>query len=69
VTYNLAAWEGSTTAYLTCNLDMRGPEYQGRCVALPVSCKAQSVDSQPYNCTKLADGSLVPGNISIAAYR
>lgn len=69
VDYNLATWEGNSTAYLTCNLDLRGPEYQGRCVSMPVTCTANPVDSRPYNCSRLSDGSVVSGNISNAEYR
>lgn len=69
VDYNLATWGGNTTAYLTCNLDIRGPEYLGRCVAMPVSCTSNPVDSRPYNCTKLDDSSVILGSISNATYR
>lgn len=69
VTYNLATWDGNTTAYLGCNLDIRGPEYVGWCAAMPVTCEALAVDSKPYNCTSLADRSVIAGNISNAGYR
>lgn len=65
----MATWGGNTTAYLTCNLNLRAPEFIGTCVDMPVACAAQSVDAQPYNCTKLADGLTVAGNISNAGYR
>jgi hypothetical protein len=69
VDYNLATWEGNTTAYLSCNLAVRGPEYLGRCVDMPVTCGSTTIDAQPYNCSSLADGSVVAGNISDASYR
>lgn len=71
VDYNLAVWEGNTTAYLTCNLDIRGPEYLGTCVDMPVTCAANTAasDARPYNCTRLSDGGVVAGNISDASYR
>jgi hypothetical protein len=68
ITYNLAKWDGNTTAYLECNLPVRGPDYVGRCEALPVTCVSTSNDSVPYTCTK-ADGTTVPGNISSSTYR
>lgn len=67
--YNLATWDGNSTAYLTCNLGLRGPEYQGRCVPMPVTCTANPVDSKPYNCSRLSESSVVSGNISNAEYR
>jgi hypothetical protein len=69
VDYNLAVWEGNTTAYLGCNLEVRGPEYQGRCAGMPVTCQPLTIDSRPYNCTSLTDGSVISGNISNANYR
>lgn len=69
VEYNLATWGGNTTAYLGCSLAVRGPEYLGRCVNMPVTCGPTAVDAQPYNCSSLADGSGVAGNISDASYR
>lgn len=69
VDYNLAVWDGNTTAYLTCNLDIRGPEYVGTCMDMPVTCAANAVDARPYNCTRLSDGAGVAGNISDASYR
>jgi hypothetical protein len=68
ITYNLAKWEGNTTAYLECNLGVRGPDYVGRCEALPVTCVSTSNDSVPYTCTK-PDSTTVPGNISSSTYR
>lgn len=68
--YNLAQWGGNTTAYLTCNLDVRGPEYLGACVDLPVTCTNNpGSDTRPYNCTKVADNSTVPGTIRNITYR
>jgi hypothetical protein len=69
VDYNLATWDGNSTAYLTCNLPLRGPEYLGRCVPMPVACTLNPVDSKPYNCSRLSDASVVTGNISNADYR
>jgi hypothetical protein len=69
VDYNLAVWGGNTTAYLTCNLDIRGPEYLGTCADMPVTCAANAVDARPYNCTRVSDGTGIFGNISDASYR
>jgi hypothetical protein len=69
VDYNLATWDGNTTAYLTCNLNIRGPEYLGSCASLPVTCTSNAADSAPYNCTRVSDGTPVAGNISSATYR
>lgn len=69
VNYNLAEWNGNTTAYLTCNLNIRGPEYLGTCADMPVACVATTVDAQPYNCSRLSNGLTVAGNISNAGYR
>jgi hypothetical protein len=68
-TYNLATWNGNTTAYMTCNLPVRGPEYEGVCQDMPVTCLVNAnTDERPYNCTK-PDGSTVPGNVSSSSYR
>lgn len=70
IDYNLAQWDGNTTAYLTCNLDIRGPEYLGTCVDLPVTCTTNTgSDTNPYNCTNLSDGTSVPGSIRNVSYR
>ncbi|KAL6749264.1 hypothetical protein V8C86DRAFT_2852326 [Haematococcus lacustris] len=66
--YNLTWWQGNTTAYLSCNLDSRAPEYQGTCVAMPVSCNATGNESTPYNCTNYVTGALT-GNVSDTLYR
>ena len=68
-TYNLATWDGNTTAYMTCKLPVRGPEYEGVCQDTPVTCLINAnTDERPYNCTK-PDGTTVPGNVSDSSYR
>jgi hypothetical protein len=67
--YNLATWDGKTTAYLSCNLDLRGPEYLGTCIDMPVTCAAQTNDTAPYSCMRAADNSTVPGSIRNSTYR
>jgi hypothetical protein len=67
--YNLATWSGNATAYLTCNLGVRGPEYLGRCLPMPVSCTASVVDGAPYVCTRLGTNTTVPGSLANATYR
>lgn len=70
VDYNLASWDGNTTAYLTCNLDIRGPDYVGKCTDLPVQCVVNpGSDTNPYNCTRFSDNSTVAGSIRNVTYR
>eukprot|EP00883_Tetradesmus_obliquus_P001212 jgi/Sobl393_1/11292/SZX78320.1 len=67
--YNLATWDGNTTAYLSCNLDIRGPEYLGMCTDMPVTCASQTNDTAPYSCARVGDNSTVPGTIRNSTYR
>jgi hypothetical protein len=67
--YNLATWDGNTTAYLSCNLELRGPEYLGTCTDMPVTCASQSNDTAPYACTRIEDNSTVPGSVRNSTYR
>ena len=70
--YNLVSWEGSATAYMTCNLGSRAPEYSGRCAAAAnVTCRQQSGNAtMPYLCTDLKTGIPGPGDdLSDPAYR
>lgn len=67
--YNLATWDGNTTAYLSCNLDIRGPEYLGMCTDMPVTCASQTNDTAPYSCARVEDNSTVPGTIRNSTYR
>lgn len=70
VDYNLATWDGNTIAYLTCNLDIRGPEYLGTCTDMPVTCTGTiTSDTVPYNCTKASNGTVVEGSIRNSTYR
>jgi hypothetical protein len=68
-TYDLATWQGNTTAYMQCSLDARGAQFIGTCVAQNVTCAVTSNDTTPYNCTNVASGSAIAGNISVVAYR
>jgi hypothetical protein len=67
--YNLATWDGNTTAYLSCNLELRGPEYLGTCTDMPVTCAGQTNDTAPYACTRIEDNSTVSGSIRNSTYR
>ncbi len=70
IDYNLATWEGSSTAYLTCNLALRGAEYIGMCTPMEVVCTPNGTnDTRPYNCTRSASNTTVPGTIRDAGYR
>ncbi len=69
IPYNLVAWQGNTTAYMRCDLDDRGKEFVGECVAMNVSCVSTLNDTVPYNCTYLADQTPVPGSLSNVTYR
>jgi hypothetical protein len=72
VDYNLATWSGNTTAYMTCNLAIRGPEYLGTCSDMPVSCAVNSSDTSgmyPYKCNRVSDNGTVAGSISNSSYR
>lgn len=68
-TYDLATWQGNTTAYMQCALDARGAQFIGTCVAQNVTCAVTANDTTPYNCTDVASGSAIAGNISVVAYR
>ncbi len=68
--YNLVVWQGNNTAYLTCELPNRGPEYYGTCTNMAVTClNNNNNDTIPYNCTRLSDGAPVTGSLSVVAYR
>jgi hypothetical protein len=67
-TYDLATWQGNTTAYMQCSLDSRAPAYIGTCQPQNVTCASTSSDTTPYNCTDLA-GQRIAGNLSVVAYR
>jgi hypothetical protein len=69
--YNLASWGGNVTAFLTCSLDTRGPEFLGSCQPMPVACAVQTPASSdvPYACTRASDGSNVTGSLANATYR
>jgi hypothetical protein len=58
------SWVGNTTAYMTCNLPARGPQYVGTCYTPPVSCVSTNNDTRPYNCTAYDTGLQVPGNLA-----
>ena len=65
IVYNLANWTGNTTAYMRCDLPGRASEYVGNCSAMPVSCAVNIGGAgQPYNCTDLASGNALQGNLS-----
>ncbi len=69
--YNLVSWDGNTTAYMVCALDMRGPEYLGVCIDMNNTCAVSTNDTKPYNCTYLDEegGAEVVGNLSNPVYR
>jgi hypothetical protein len=67
-TYDLATWQGNTTAYMQCSLDSRAPAYIGTCQLQNMTCVSTSNDTTPYNCTDLA-GQRIAGNLSVVAYR
>jgi hypothetical protein len=69
VAYNLADWEGGQYQFVSCDLPRRGAEYVGSCEAKVVTCSASSADGIPFGCTRVADGSTVPGNLSSSIYR
>ncbi|GFR50551.1 hypothetical protein Agub_g12825 [Astrephomene gubernaculifera] len=70
ISYNLATWAGNTTAYMRCDLEGRGPEYIGECVAMNNTCVATTNDTIPYNCTDLTNGgAVITGNLSDSSYR
>eukprot|EP00798_Chlamydomonas_sp_ICE-L_P027239 gene27239-2493_t len=68
--YNLATWDGNTTAYTDCDLAVRAPEYLGSCTSKNVTCNVSSdASSQPFNCTQLPGGETVVGDLSVASNR
>lgn len=68
ISYNLAAWDGSTAAYMRCSLPLRTPQYVGMCEAQTVAC-APLNDTTPYACSLVATGVPVSGNLSFSEYR
>eukprot|EP00210_Caulerpa_lentillifera_P005376 g5138.t1 len=49
VEYNQVTWNGGEDTYLTCNLQIRGPEYIGQCTD-SISCTRES-NTVPYECS------------------
>jgi hypothetical protein len=70
--YNLAIWAGNTTAYMKCDLEDRGKDYLGECVAMNVTCTASTNDTVPYTCVDLTSATpntTIPGSLSTPSYR
>ena len=73
--YNLVTWLGNTTAYMICDLPMRGPTYVGTCQDLTNTCTQTTTGdaSVPWTCTHLIDGVdqnvTVKGSLADEAYR
>ncbi|GBF96992.1 polycystin cation channel family [Raphidocelis subcapitata] len=67
--YNLASWRGGQYEFVSCELPRRGADYVGTCEPKAVRCGASAVDGVPYACTRVADGTAVPGNLSVSSYR
>lgn len=49
IEYNQVTWSGGADAYLTCNLEVRGPEYIGACQQ-SIECSRPN-NTVPYECT------------------
>ncbi|GLC33126.1 hypothetical protein PLESTB_000367500 [Pleodorina starrii] len=69
IAYDLVSWQGNTTAYMRCALELRAPSYTGECVAMNNTCVATVNDTVPYNCTYLPGGATVPGSLANSSYR
>lgn len=67
--YNLVAWDGNTTAYMTGNLAQRGKDYIGSCVQMDVSCASNTEPTMPFHCLRLADNTNVTGFMNDTNYR
>lgn len=48
IEYNQVVWEGGPESYLTCNLQVRGPEYLGECFDR-ITCTRDN-NTIPYEC-------------------
>ncbi len=68
VNYDFIVWPGNTTAYLYCDLPLRGPQYVGTCISMDsLTCVASNNVSNPFACTNAT--SVIAGNISDTSYR
>jgi len=48
IDYNQVVWDGGPECYMTCNLQVRGPEYLGQCVDR-ITCTREN-NTIPYEC-------------------
>ena len=61
VDYTISEWDGGNDAYNYCSLQSRAPAYDGTCMeAVPYTLT--SVDTAPYACSALSNGTVLTGD-------